>query len=173
MRAIRRSCWWSAVAMLVAAAAACGRAGGPGGGAGATPTAPASAIGGPATAPPTAVGTPTPTPRPLPVVSGDIFYRERIVLPPDATVRVRVIRLGPRGAPRPVIAELAFAAPRRVPIPFKLDCDPQALEPGATYGLEVSISRRGKVEFATVEPAPVLAGGLPTTGLKILVRRTR
>lgn len=114
-----------------------------------------------------------PTPRPLPVVSGDIFYRERIVLPPDATVRVRVIRLGSRGAPRPVIAELAFAAPRRVPIPFKLECDPQALEPGASYGLEASISRRGTVEFATVEPAPVLAGGLPTSGLKILVRRTR
>jgi putative lipoprotein len=161
--------------MLLAAATACGRPGGPGGraGAGATPTAPASAIGGPATAQPTAVGTPTPTPRPLPVVSGDIFYRERIVLPPDATVQVRVIRLGSRGAPRPVIAELAFAAPRRVPIPFKLECDPQALEPGASYGLEASISRRGTVEFATVEPVPVLAGGLPTSGLKILVRRTR
>jgi len=158
--------------MLLAAATACGRAGGRAG-AGATPTVPASAIGVPATAQPTAVGTPTPTPRPLPVVSGDIFYRERIVLPPDATVRVRVIRLGPRGAPRPVIAELAFAAPRRVPIPFKLECDPQALEPGAAYGLEASISRRGTVEFATVEPAPVLAGGLPTSGLKILVRRTR
>ena len=35
MRAIRRSCWWSAVAMLLAAATACGRAGGPGGRAGA------------------------------------------------------------------------------------------------------------------------------------------
>ena len=47
MRAIRRSCWWSAVAILLAAATACGRAGGPGGRVGATPTAPASAIGGP------------------------------------------------------------------------------------------------------------------------------
>jgi putative lipoprotein len=105
------------------------------------------------------------------VVSGDIFYRERMVLPPDATVRLRVVRLGPKGAPRPVIAEQSFAAPRRVPIPFKLECDPQALVADAAHGLEVSISRRGKVEFATVEPAPVLAGGLPTTGLKILVRR--
>jgi len=110
---------------------------------------------------------------PLPVVSGDIFYRERIVLPPDATVQVRVVRLGSRGGSRPVVAELAFAAPRRLPIPFKLECDLQALEPGASYGLEASISRRGMVEFATVEPVPVLAGGLPTSGLKILVRRTR
>jgi uncharacterized lipoprotein YbaY len=84
-----------------------------------------------------------------------------------------VVRLGQKGAARPVIAELSVAPTRRLPIPFSLTCDPQSLEPGASYGLEVAISRRGKTEFATPEPVPVLAGGLPTTGLKILVRRTR
>jgi putative lipoprotein len=162
---------WPVLVMLLAAAAACQRAGGPGGrGAlGQTPTT-ATLL---PPAPPAVVGSPTPTPRPLPVVSGDIFYRERIVLPSDATVRVRVVRLGPRGAPRPVIAELAFPPPRRVPIPFSLSCDPDALEPGAEYGLEASIARRGKVALATVEPVPVLAGGRPSPGLKVLVRRTR
>ena len=166
----RRTWLWLALVVLLVAAAACQRAGGRGGAA-ATPT--PTAAGGLAPAQPAAVGSPTPTPRPLPVVSGDIFYRERIVLPSDATVRVRVVRLGQRSAPRPVIAELAFPAPRRVPIPFTLECDPSSLEPGAAYGLEVSISRRGKVEFATAEPVPVLAGGRPSPGLKVLVRRTR
>ena len=166
----RRYWLWPALVLLLVAAAACQRAGGRGGTA-ATPTPTAAA--GLAPTQPVVVGSPTPTPRPLPVVSGDIFYRERIVRPSDATVRVRVVRLGQRGAPRPVIAELAFPAPRRVPIPFTLECDPSSLEPGAAHGLEVSISRRGKVEFATAEPVPVLAGGRPSPGLKVLVRRTR
>mgnify|MGYP001127695477 CR=1 FL=1 len=166
----RRSWLWPALVLLLVAAAACQRAGSRGGAA-ATPTRTVAA--GLAPTQPVPVGSPTPTPRPLPVVSGDIFYRERIVLPPDATVRVRVVRLGQSGAPRPVLGELAFPAPRRAPIPFTLACDPSSLEPGAAYGLEVSISRRGKVEFATAEPVPVLAGGRPSPGLKILVRRTR
>ena len=165
-----RGTWlWPALVLLVVASAACQRAGGRGGAA-ATPSPTAAAALAP-TQP--VVGSPTPTPRPLPVVSGDIFYRERLVLPSDATVRVRVVRLGQRSASRPVIAELAFPAPRRIPIPFTLECDPSSLEPGAAYGLEVSISRRGKVEFATAEPVPVLAGGRPSPGLKVLVRRTR
>jgi putative lipoprotein len=163
---------WLVLAMLLAAATACQRAGGPGGRAVATPSAPGGGLAGPATVQPTSA-TPTPTPRPLTAVSGDIFYRERIALPPDATVQVRVVRLGRPGAGRTVVAEQSFAAPRRVPIPFELECDPQALEARAAYGLEATISRRGKVEFATVEPVPVLAGGLSTRGLKILVRRTR
>lgn len=166
----RRNWLWPALVLLLVASAACQRAGGRGGAA-TTPT-PTAARGFPPTQP-VVVGSPTPTPRPLPVVSGDIFYRERIVLPSDATVRVRVVRLDQRGAPRPVIAELAFAPPRRVPIPFTVACDPGSLEPDAAYGVEVSISRRGKVEFATAEPVPVLADGRPSAGLKILVRRTR
>ena len=170
MSRVRGGRLWPVLLILFAATVAC-RRGGPAerGGEVVTPT--VSAAAGPGQ--PEAVASPTVPPRPLPVVSGDIFYRERITLPPDAKVRVRVVRLGERGASRPVIAELAVAPTRRLPIPFSLTCDPQSLEPGADYGLEVAISRRGKTEFATPEPVSVLAGGLPTTGLKILVRRTR
>ena len=169
MSRVRGGRLWPVLLILVVATVACQRAGDRAGGA-ATPT-PAS--GEPVPVQPGVVASPTVPPRPLPVVSGDIYYRERITLPPDAKVRVRVVRLGQKGAARPVIAELAVAPTRRLPIPFSLTCDPQSLEPGASYGLEVAISRRGKTEFATPEPVSVLAGGLPTTGLKILVRRTR
>ena len=172
MRSGRASSLWLVLAIVVAAAPACRRDSGSGGRTGATPAAPGAAGDGAATAQLPAAA-PTPTPRPLPAVSGDIFYRERIALPPDATVQVRVVSLGRPGAARTVVAEQSFAAPRRVPIPFKLECDPQALQPGAAYGLEATISRRGKVEFATVEPVPVLDGGRPTSGLKVLLRRTR
>ena len=173
MKGLRASWLWLALAVVIAIAIAtavtCQRGGGRAG----RSASPTPEVDGPLPAQPEVAASPTQPPRPLPVVSGDIFYRERIVLPSDARVTVRVVRLGPRGPSRPVIAEASVAPTRRLPIPFSLTCDPASLEPGADYGLEVTISRRGKTEFATPEPVPVLAGGLPTTGLKVLVRRTR
>jgi len=106
--------------------------------------------------------------RPPPVVRGDLFLSERISLPAGARVRVRVIRLG---ASDEVVATLELAAPRRMPIPFELVCDPEAIERNAAYGVEAEVVRGGTVVFATPGPVPVLAGGAPTVGVKLLLRR--
>jgi uncharacterized lipoprotein YbaY len=128
---------------------------------------PAATAEGPTETAPTA-GVSSEPRRPLPVVRGDLFLSEHISLPAGARVRVRVIRLG---ASDEVVATLELAAPRRMPIPFELVCDPATIDESAAYGVEAEVVRAGAVVFATPGPVPVLAGGAPTLGIKLLLRR--
>jgi uncharacterized lipoprotein YbaY len=85
---------------------------------------------------------------------------------------VRVVGLGGGGATTGVVAAVQFQAPRHIPIPFEVVCDPAQIDEGASYGLEAEIVRGKAAVFTTASPVPVLAGGLPTTGVKLLLRRT-
>lgn len=111
-----------------------------------------------------------PAERPVPRVAGEIYLRERIALPGDATVLVRAVRRDP-GGPE-VIASIKRAAPRHPPIPFELTCDPADVNGAAEIVLEAEIVRKGRIVFSTPAPVRVLEDGRPTVGVKLLLRRT-
>ncbi len=105
----------------------------------------------------------------LKTISGEVFYRERLMLPSDAELTVTLVRLGGSGGT--VIAKSTVRPRQQVPIPFELEYGTADINRGASYGLEVEITRRDEVVFVLPEPVPVITGGAPETGLKLLLRR--
>ncbi len=97
-------------------------------------------------------------------------YRERMALPPNAEVRVRVWdALEPPTSA--TVGETKFIAQGQVPLPFELFFSPGLIQSSHTYGARATISVEGVVWFQTETPVPVLTGGAPTVGVEILVKR--
>jgi uncharacterized lipoprotein YbaY len=136
------------------------------------PTAPAVATPGP-------VGTdvaPMPTERTEPAtirISGEVFLRERIALPGDARLEVRLLAFDSDVATGREIAAVRLPTRRRPPIPFEMIVAEEDVAAGVSHAVTATISRRGAVAFTIDSPLPVLEPDAPTTGLRLLLRRPR
>jgi putative lipoprotein len=93
------------------------------------------------------------------MITGDVTYRERIALLPDAVLRVRLLDVLP-DKPAAVIAERTVRPSGNVPIRFELPFDPQRIDPAHTYAVDARLTS-GKREWITVEQHKVLTGGAP------------
>jgi putative lipoprotein len=84
-------------------------------------------------------------------VSGSIAYRERIALPEDAQIEVRVDDVSLADAPSKTIARQAFAADgQQVPIDFLIRFDRSRVEPRHSYAVAARITGAdGKLMFST------------------------
>lgn len=99
---------------------------------------------------------------PVEHVSGVVTYLERMALPPDARVEVRLAR------GEQLVARTLITPRLAVPIPFALSLLPEPDGSAPGYALEASIvSQRGAL-FATAAPVLVEAGA---TDVELLVRR--
>jgi putative lipoprotein len=108
------------------------------------------------------------------VLAGTVTYRERMALPPDATIDVRLEDVSRADAPATVLAEQRIAAEgRQVPIPFELRYPPERIEPNRAYGVRAEIrAPGGELMFTTATHHGVLQGGAALSGtVEILVRR--
>lgn len=80
----------------------------------------------------------------LVTLSGTVFYRERIALPPDARVTVRISDVSLMDVAAPVVAETELATGgRQVPIAFSLDYDPARIEARGRYAVSARITDGG------------------------------
>ena len=104
-------------------------------------------------------------------LSGTVTYRERIALPPGATIEVKLVDVSRADAPATTIAETSVTAAAQVPIPYALAFDDAGIEPRRRYTLQARITVGGKLWFATTTHHPVLAGGADNTD--IVVQRVR
>lgn len=106
-------------------------------------------------------------------LTGTVWYRERIALPDDARIDVRLEDVSIADAPATVIAEQTIdTRGAQVPIPFELRYDPARIDPRGRYGVRASIrTGDGALLFASTEHHGVLGDGAPTAGVEVLVRR--
>ncbi|MGO8969119.1 MAG: YbaY family lipoprotein [Myxococcaceae bacterium] len=104
------------------------------------------------------------------VLSGTVTFREKVALPPNAQVSVRLwdAMLPPAVA---TVGEAKFQAASQVPLPFELFFDPALIQDSHTYGARASISVDGVVWFQSEQPVPVLTQGAPTVEVVLLVKR--
>lgn len=73
-------------------------------------------------------------------ISGTITYRERIALPADANVELRIIDVSLADAPAETIAISRFSSRgRQVPLAFTIDYDPARIVAGRRYALRARI----------------------------------
>ncbi len=108
------------------------------------------------------------------VIQGTIDYRERISLPNNASITVKLIDgLTSDSAANPaplVVAETTFSSNgRQAPIPFELRYNPNQIDSRRNYFLQAEISTDGKPAFVTNTKINVVTQGNPTDNLQLLL----
>ncbi len=106
-------------------------------------------------------------------VTGTISYRERMALPPDAVVDVRLIDATRQDATARIVAQKSIDTDgRQVPIPFELAYDASDIDADHQYVLRAGIRSGDQLLFSTTEAHPVITGGSPTR-VELMLRRVR
>ncbi len=93
------------------------------------------------------------------VITGTINYRERIQLPPGATVVVSLQDISRADAPADEIATLALKSPGSPPVPFELSYPTSAVLEGRSYSVRAEIRADDRLLFTTDTVYPVLTRG--------------
>lgn len=106
---------------------------------------------------------------------GLVTYRERMALPPDATLIVRLYEAAGQEKPRSLLSELRLPTEgRNVPLPFCVCLPPsaEALASGASgYELEAEITDATGPLFATSSPTALTGGEERKTPLLLMTHR--
>ncbi len=99
----------------------------------------------------------------LGVLRGTVSYSERIALPADAVVDVRLSDVSQQDVAAPVVGQTRFASEgRQVPLPFEIRYDPARIEAKALYAVRATISSGGRMWFTTDTLHQVITQGHPT-----------
>jgi len=107
-----------------------------------------------------------------PKITGSVAYRERIALPPDAVVQVRLDDASQPEAPPTLVAETTVpTAGKQVPISFELPYRAADILPNRRYVVRAKIVAGGRTLFSSKTPYPVLTRGAPMK-LEILVEQS-
>lgn len=85
------------------------------------------------------------------VVKGEVTYRERIALPPNALVTVQLADVSLADAPAAIIAERKITPTGQVPIPFELKFDSSAIQSRNSYALQARITVDDTLMFISDE----------------------
>jgi len=104
-------------------------------------------------------------------VTGTVTYRERMTLPPDAAIDVRLEDTSVQDAPAKLIGESIFAAQgQQVPIPFQVSFNTADVNPAHIYQLRANITINGTETFASTSAYPVITHGAPMSANVVLQR---
>jgi len=82
-------------------------------------------------------------------IAGEVTYRERIALPPDAVLMVELADVSLADAPATIIAKRRIAPAGQVPVRFEIGFDPRAIQKGRTYALQARITVGERLMFVT------------------------
>ena len=95
-------------------------------------------------------------------ITGQVAYRERIALPPDAAIHLTLEDVSQQDAPATYIASQVIPTlGRQVPIPFALYYASEDIDPRHTYQVRAAIVIDGQRRFMTTQAYPVLTRGNP------------
>jgi putative lipoprotein len=103
------------------------------------------------------------------LVTGSVFYMERIALTPAAVVQVEVVEVAPEGGQESVIGTWTQSSPGQVPIRFSVGVPSERIRPEGAYVVRARITDGGRT-FTTPEPVPVLTQGHPSQDVRVRLR---
>lgn len=106
-------------------------------------------------------------------LTGTATYRERIALPPDAVVTVRLQDVSRQDIAAETLVEQTIELQgKQVPVTFALTYDPADIVPSHRYSVRAEIRSGGRLMFASTSAAPVFAEGAATE-LELVLARVR
>jgi len=105
-------------------------------------------------------------------VTGSVTYRERMALPADAVIDVKLLDTTITDVASQTVAEsLINAEGRQVPVPFTLGYDPSLIVPAHRYSVRAIIrSGDGMLMFSSTQAYPVITHGAPSKVNLVLQR---
>jgi putative lipoprotein len=105
------------------------------------------------------------------VISGEVWYRERVALPPGAEVIVTLEDQSRADAPAVVLTDYTHVVgEEQGPYSFRLAYDPSAIDERMTYGLRARILNDGDLLFVSTEHVDPFAG-TPGEPIRIMASR--
>jgi len=108
---------------------------------------------------------------PSSVVTGTVTYLQRIALPPQVSVLVKLEDVSLQDVPAKLISEQRIEmAGKQVPIPFTLQYDPAKIDPKGTYNVSAQIVLGDQLLFTSDTAHRVITGGNPTNSVEIIVQ---
>ena len=102
-------------------------------------------------------------------LDGEVFYLQRIALPPNAVLSVSLQDVSLADAPAVILDEQKGPIKGQVPLPFHLSYDPVQVNPGHRYSVSARIEADGKLLFITTDHHAVQLDGSDPQPLKIRV----
>lgn len=106
-------------------------------------------------------------------LDGEVFYLQRIALPPTATLSVSLQDVSLADAPAVVLARQSGPVSGQVPLPFHLHYDRQQIQPGHRYAISARIESEGTLLFVTTERHGVQLDGKDPQPLRIRLNPAR
>lgn len=103
------------------------------------------------------------------VLRGTVNYRERMALPPHASVVVQLVDVSRADAPAEVIAEDRIASATGSPVSYRLSFDHNRINLRHDYELRARITDGDRLLFTTTGHHAIYTGGRNNT--RILVHR--
>jgi putative lipoprotein len=97
-------------------------------------------------------------------VTGTVTYREKIALPADAVINIKLIDASRADAPAVTISEQnIITGGKQVPFPFELKYDPSRIDTRMSYSVRAVITQDGRLLFTTDTTYRVITGGNPVS----------
>ncbi|MDD1014519.1 YbaY family lipoprotein [Pseudomonas rubra] len=106
-------------------------------------------------------------------LDGEVFYLQRMALPPAATLSVALQDVSLMDAPAITLASQSGPVKGNVPLPFHLSYDPAQVKPGHRYAISARIELDGKLLFINTEHHGVQLDGNDPQPLQIKVDAVR
>jgi uncharacterized surface protein with fasciclin (FAS1) repeats/uncharacterized lipoprotein YbaY len=104
------------------------------------------------------------------VLTGTVFYLERIALPPDAVIEVKLEDVSKADVAATVLASQTIPSEgRQVPFPYELHYDPAQIKQQGRYAMRARILIDGQLRWINTQNVAVLTQGNPVTGVDIRV----
>ncbi len=100
-------------------------------------------------------------------IEGEVFYRERMLLPPGAEVEVQLQDISRADAPASVMATVMLTPDKPPPWPFSISYRPADIDQRMRYALRATVSVEGRLMFSSTEYIDPFAGN----PVQVLVRR--
>ncbi|MFV0423109.1 YbaY family lipoprotein [Oleidesulfovibrio sp.] len=103
-------------------------------------------------------------------VTGTALYRERIMLPPDAELTIRLLDVSLADAPAKTLGVQVIPSPGNPPYAFSVAYDPAEIDPRHTYSVAADIRVNGKLLFITDTHYSVITRGASNTAELVLIK---
>jgi putative lipoprotein len=106
-------------------------------------------------------------------ITGTVMYRERVMLPPDSVLTVRLQDVSRQDVPAHMLGEQIYTTEgRQVPLPFEVSYNPDNIDERFIYSISARIEDGGGIlRFISDTTNPVITRGSPTEDVEVWVRR--
>ncbi len=108
-----------------------------------------------------------------PAVHGVVVSAEKVMLPPNAELRLELVEVTRTDAPDFQMVARAIPVSGELPIRFELPYDRHAIHARHQYELQTKVVADGQVVLVNVKPQPLFTGDAPSDNVQILVRPAR